>query len=147
LPDGARLLRIQEVAEAVGLTPRTIRYYEEVGLLAPAARSEGAYRLYDADDVERLAYIKAMRDDAGFSLGEIGALLEDEAARNRSRERYLASTDPDERRRILESTAERLERQASTLTAKRDRLGAMVQAVRDRQARVRRRIAELEGGR
>src|SRR3990172_5193715 len=76
-----RLLRIQEVAELVGLTTRSIRYYEEVGLLKPAGRTEGDYRQYDADDIERLRFIKAMRDDAGFSLAEIGQLLEDEQAR------------------------------------------------------------------
>ena len=63
-PTGARLLRIQEVATELGLTPRSIRYYEELGLLSPAARSQGAYRLYDASDVERLRFIKALRDDA-----------------------------------------------------------------------------------
>ncbi|HEY0444396.1 MAG TPA: MerR family transcriptional regulator, partial [Candidatus Limnocylindrales bacterium] len=49
-----RLLRINEVAEELGLTTRTIRYSEELGLLRPAARSEGSYRLFDADDLERL---------------------------------------------------------------------------------------------
>ena len=49
-----RLLRIAEVGELLGMTARAIRYYEELGLLEPAARSDGAYRLYDADDVERL---------------------------------------------------------------------------------------------
>src|SRR5436309_10001686 len=82
------LLRIQEVAAALGLTARTIRYYEELGLLTPAARSEGDYRLYDADDVERLRFIKDLRDDAGFSLAEISQLLEDEAARTRFRARF-----------------------------------------------------------
>ena len=69
------LLRIQAVADQVGLTPRSIRYYEEIGLMKPAARSDGAYRLYDADDVARLQFIKALRDETGFSLGEIGQLL------------------------------------------------------------------------
>ena len=77
-----RLLRIQEVAADTGLTPRAIRYYEELGLLAPAARSDGAYRLYDAEDLERLRFIRGLRDDAGFSLAEIGQLLEDEQARD-----------------------------------------------------------------
>ena len=90
----APLLRIQEVAADVGLTARAIRYYEELGLLKPAARSEGAYRLYDADDLERLRFIKGLRDDAGFSLTEIGQLLEDEAARARNRERFRSTTDP-----------------------------------------------------
>ena len=89
-----RLLRIAEVADEVGLTTRAIRYYEELGLLAPAARSDGAYRLYDADDVARLRTIKGLRDDAGFSLAEIGQLMEDEAARARDRARFRATDDP-----------------------------------------------------
>ena len=78
-----RLMRIQEAAAEVGLTPRSVRYYEEMGLLRPAARSDGDYRLYDETDVERLGFIKGLRDDAGFSLAEIAQLLEDEAARER----------------------------------------------------------------
>src|SRR5512142_717211 len=74
-------LRIHEVADLVGLTPRSIRYYEEMGLLSPSARSQGAYRLFDHLDVERLRFIKGLRDDAGFSIAEIRTLLEDEAAR------------------------------------------------------------------
>src|SRR5665811_1127517 len=76
-PPGPRLLRIQEVAAETGLTPRSIRYYEEFGLLRPAARSQGDYRLYDTSDLERLRFIRELRDDAGFSLAQIGLLLED----------------------------------------------------------------------
>jgi DNA-binding transcriptional MerR regulator len=142
-----RLLRIHEVSELVGLTSRTIRYYEEVGLLEPAARSEGAYRLYDEDDLERLHYIKAMRDDAGFSLAEIGTLLEDEQARSHSRERYLATTDHEERRTILEASAARLDRQVVSLRTKRDRIDAMIDDVEQRRSRVERRLADLETAR
>src|ERR1700704_1458273 len=95
------LLRIQEVSAETGLTTRTIRYYEELGLLKPAARSEGSYRLFDPDDLERLRFIKGLRDDAGFSLAEIGQLLEDEAARTRNRDRFRSTNDPDERRALL----------------------------------------------
>ena len=98
-PAAVPLLRIQQVAADVGLTTRSIRYYEELGLLKPAARSEGSYRLYDDDDLERLRFIKGLRDDAGFSLAEIGQLLEDEAARARNRERFRSTNDPDERTR------------------------------------------------
>ena len=90
----ARLLRIQEVAAELGLTTRSIRYYEEIGLLEPAARSDGDYRLYDADDLDRLRYIKGLRDDAGFSLAEIAQLLEDETARARNRARFRETHDP-----------------------------------------------------
>src|SRR4029078_8552558 len=89
-----RLLKIQEVSAETGLTPRSIRYYEVVGLLEPAGRSEGAYRLYDASDLERVRTIKELRDEAGFSLAQIGQLLEDEAARERNRERFRTSHDP-----------------------------------------------------
>ena len=59
-----------------------------MGLLEPAARSDGDYRLYDASDLERLQFIRSLRDDAGFSLAQIGQLLEDDAARERNRERF-----------------------------------------------------------
>src|SRR5207344_865944 len=91
-PAEPRLLRINEVAAELGLTTRSIRYYEEVGLLEPAGRSDGDYRLYDPSDVERLRFIKGLRDDAGFSLAQIGQLLEDEDARERNRERLAHTT-------------------------------------------------------
>ncbi len=89
------LLKINEVAAVTGLTTRAIRYYEEIGLLEPAARSDGAYRLYDASDLERLQFIRSLRDDAGFSLAQIGQLLEDETARERNRERLQSTADPE----------------------------------------------------
>ena len=112
-----RLLRIQEVSAETGLTPRTIRYYEELGLLAPAARSDGSYRLYDADDLERLRFIRGLRDDAGFSLAEIGQLLEDEQARTRNREHFRATADPAERRAlVLDNLARGLHRAGHDVT-------------------------------
>src|SRR5258706_8933599 len=88
-----RLLRIQEVAAEVGATTRAIRYYEEIGLLQPAARSEGDYRLYDQSDLERIRHIRELRDSAGFSLAEIGQLLEDEDGRAANRAAYQATDD------------------------------------------------------
>jgi MerR family transcriptional regulator, repressor of the yfmOP operon len=144
-PDVA-LLRIQEVAGETGLTPRSIRYYEEVGLLEPAARSEGAYRLYDESDLERLRAIKELRDEAGFSLAQIGQLLEDDAVRERNRERFRASHDPKERRAILEDARSRVDRQIDTLEAKAGRLAAMIEAARDRRKHLDRHLAEIDGG-
>src|SRR6476660_9325753 len=121
-----RLLRINEVAAEIGLTTRTIRYYEEVGLLAPAARSDGDYRLYDASDLDRLRFIRDLRDDAGFSLAQIRQLLEDEAARERNRARLRATTDPVERREYLREAEERILRQVALLDAKAARLAIMI---------------------
>jgi DNA-binding transcriptional MerR regulator len=139
-----RLLRIQEVAAEVGLTARSIRYYEELGLLKPAARSEGAYRLYDSDDVERLRFIKGLRDDAGFSLAEIGQLLEDEDARTRNRERLRATADPDERRVIFQESSARIDHQVAILRAKIERLEAMVREAEDRRAHIADHIREID---
>ena len=140
------LLKIQEVAAETGLTPRSIRYYEEVGLLEPAARSEGAYRLFDASDLERLRYIKELRDEAGFSLAQIGQLLEDEATRERNRERFRASQDPGERRAILEDARDRVDHQIAILEGKAQRLTAMIEAARTRRQHLVRHLAELDGG-
>jgi MerR family transcriptional regulator, repressor of the yfmOP operon len=142
----APLLKIQEVAAETALTPRSIRYYEEMGLLEPAARSEGAYRLYDQSDLERLRYIKELRDEAGFSLAQIGQLLEDEAARERNRERFRSTHDPQERRAILEDARRRVDRQIETLEAKADRLAAMIESARARRGHLDSHLVELEGG-
>ena len=67
-------MQIGEVAEQIGLSLRTIRYYEEVGLAVPSARSEGGFRLYAAEDVERLRVIMQMKP-LGFTLEEMRELL------------------------------------------------------------------------
>jgi DNA-binding transcriptional MerR regulator len=134
------------VAAETGLTPRSIRYYEEIGLLRPAARSQGAYRLYDASDLERLGFIRGLRDDAGFSLAEIALLLEDEDARIRDRARFRAAGDAAEKRAILRDLIERMDRQVTTLTEKARRLGAMIEAAESRRAHLRAHLAEVEGG-
>ena len=140
------LLRIQEVAAETGLTTRTIRYYEELGLLKPAARSEGSYRLFDPDDLERLRFIKGLRDDAGFSLAEIGQLLEDDLVRARNRSRFRATTDQAERRAILEDALGRVDRQVATLRTKRDRLEAMIAEAHARREHLESHLTEIDAG-
>jgi MerR family transcriptional regulator, repressor of the yfmOP operon len=140
------LLRIQEVAAETGLTTRTIRYYEELGLLKPAARSEGSYRLFDPDDLERLRFIKGLRDDAGFSLAEIGQLLEDDLARVRNRSRFRSTTDTTERRAILHDALGRVDRQVATLKTKIDRLEAMIAEAHARRAHLENHLAEIDAG-
>jgi DNA-binding transcriptional MerR regulator len=150
MPDPAppeRLLRINEVAAELGLTTRSIRYYEEMGLLAPAARSDGDYRLYDPSDIDRLRFIKRLRDDAGFSLAQIGQMLEDEAVRVRNRERLAHTTDPAERRIYLTEAEARVERQIALLQDKAGSLAAMIADAEARLTRIRAGIADLEDDR
>jgi DNA-binding transcriptional MerR regulator len=67
--------QIGEVAERVGLSLRTIRYYEEIGLVTPSGRTEGGFRLYTDADVERLELVKALKP-VGMSLESLGELIE-----------------------------------------------------------------------
>ncbi|GAA0979876.1 MerR family transcriptional regulator [Nocardiopsis tropica] len=71
---GEDRMQIGEVAERTGLSLRTIRYYGEVGLVEPSARSKGGFRLYTGADVERLLLVKRMKP-LEFSLEEMRDLL------------------------------------------------------------------------
>ena len=70
----SELMQIGQVAERTGLSLRTIRWYEEEGLVVPTARTEGGFRLYSADDVARLEVIKRMKP-LGFAVEEMRELL------------------------------------------------------------------------
>jgi DNA-binding transcriptional MerR regulator len=69
-----RPMQIGELAERTGLSIRTLRHYDEIGLLRPSARSEGGFRLYTADDESRLLLIRRMKP-LGYSLEQMGELL------------------------------------------------------------------------
>ncbi|MFV2084602.1 MerR family transcriptional regulator [Micromonospora sp. LOL_021] len=69
------LMQIGEVAERTGLSLRTIRYYEEVGIVVPSARSQGGFRLYTQADVDRLLVVKRMKP-VELTLDQIRELLE-----------------------------------------------------------------------
>jgi DNA-binding transcriptional MerR regulator len=71
--DSSALLTVRDAAERLQVTPRTLKYYEERGLVTPS-RSEGRYRLYDDEDIERFARILRLRS-LGFSLHGITEML------------------------------------------------------------------------
>lgn len=90
--------QIGQVAETVGLSLRTIRHYEEVGLVPPSGRSAGGFRLYTDDDIERLRLVKHMKP-LDFSLEQMRELLD-------ARDRLAAGIDdPEERARTYERLA------------------------------------------
>src|SRR6266567_6162740 len=84
---------IEQVASRTGFTKRTLRYYEEVGLLPPTGRTEGNYRRYSEEDIQRLERIKNLRDLMGFSLADIRELLEADDERGQIKVAYQHETE------------------------------------------------------
>ena len=92
-------MRIGEVAELTGTTPRTIRYYEEIGLLSGGtAREIGKHRCYTQADVERIKEIVRLKDLLGLSLEQLSQLLEAETARADIRREFQETDDPERQR-------------------------------------------------
>ena len=87
------LYTIEQVSARTGLTKRTLRYYEEVGLLPPTGRTEGNYRRYNEEDIERLERIKKLRDLLGFTLADIRKLLNAEDEREQIKVAYQHETE------------------------------------------------------
>jgi MerR family transcriptional regulator, repressor of the yfmOP operon len=137
-PERERLLRIGEVAERTSTTPRTIRYYEEIGLLPEAEdRASGKRRLYTDADVERLQELIRLRELLNLSLEELKRLVEAESARAGLRERWQHTDDPVEQREILEQSLLHIGDQLRLVRARQDELHRLERELRAKQRRVR----------
>ena len=139
-------LRIGEVADRTGTTPRTIRYYEEIGLL-PAApgREPGSHRIYGEDDVERLQELLSLKDLLGISLDELRELAAAESARAALREEFRSDgvTDP-RRREIVGEAIGHIGRQRELVRKRRKELERLDRELNDRRRLLQRRLRELE---
>jgi|SRR5579875_60940 DNA-binding transcriptional MerR regulator len=114
----APLYTIEQVATRTGMTKRTLRYYEEVGLLPPTGRTEGNYRRYSEADIERLERIKKLRDLLGFSLNDIRNLLEADDERGQIKEAYRQETEAAAKIAQLERADELLREQLHIIEQK-----------------------------
>jgi DNA-binding transcriptional MerR regulator len=141
-------LRIGEVARRVGTTPRTIRYYEEIGLLpAEDERESGRHRLYGERDVQRLRDTLRLKELLGVSLDELKALLEAEEARAALREEWQHG-DPgaDRRREMLRESLGHLDRQLALVRRRRDEIAQLAGELTAKRRRVARRLRSLQDG-
>jgi DNA-binding transcriptional MerR regulator len=92
-------LQIGEVADRTGVTQRTLRFYEERGLLKPPSRLEGGFRLYSNEDILRVEQIKRLQNLLGLTLAEIKDMVEGEEIRSEMRATYRPDLQPEERLR------------------------------------------------
>ena len=111
-------MNIGQAARHSGLSAKMIRYYESIGLLKPAHRSDSGYRLYSDDDLHTLAFIKRSRD-LGFSLEEVGKLL------TLWQDRQRASGDV---KALAREHVEQLNHKIRELTGLRDTLQELVES-------------------
>lgn len=139
-------LRIGDLARLVGTTTRTIRYYEEMGLLPAAAqRPSGSHRVYTAVDVERLRELMRLKDLLGVSLVELKALLAAEEARAEVRAQLRREdVDAARRRELLTEALGHLDRQLELVRHRAQELQKLDRELDERRKRVRRKIRELD---
>jgi MerR family transcriptional regulator, repressor of the yfmOP operon len=143
----SRPLRIGEVAREVGTTPRTIRYYEEIGLLPGAAdRPSGGHRNYTSADVDRLRELIRLRDLLGVSLEELQELVEAEEARAVLRREFQESDDPERRGEILRQSLGHIDRQLELVRGRKRELERLEEELASRRRRIKRRLAEQAAG-
>ena len=124
----APYLQIGEVADRTGVTQRTLRFYEERGLLKPPSRMDGGFRLYSDDDVARVEQIKRMQSLLGLTLAEIKEMVEAEEVREELNATYRPDRPLDERIQRVAKRIEVTQRQFDIISTK---LGAMIEMRKD----------------
>jgi len=139
------VLRIGELAHRTGVTTRTLRYWEELGLLRPSGHRTGGERLYLPTDMARVTRIRDLQELLGFSLAEVRVVLETEDvdALDRARSEFRwGDADPARRRQLLD---EAIEANAHLLIRLDDTL-SRIRAFRDERAAKGERLTELRTG-
>jgi DNA-binding transcriptional MerR regulator len=137
------MIRIGEVAERTGMTTRTIRYYEEIGLLEGGDRRKGEHRLYDDADVERLQELTRLRDLLNLSLEELKQLVEAEEARAAIRRRFAATDSDAERLRLLDAALPHVDTQLELVRRRKRELEGLEGELVDKRRRILARRREL----
>jgi MerR family transcriptional regulator, repressor of the yfmOP operon len=139
-------LRIGDVARAVGTTPRTIRYYEEIGLLPEApTRPAGQHRLYTQAEVERLQEVMRLKHLLGVSLEELKTLLTAEEARAEVRAQLRREdVEPQRRRELLGEALGHIDRQLDLVRHRAAELSRLEDELSETRKRVKRKIREQD---
>lgn len=142
--DADRSMRIGEVARAVGTTPRTIRYYEELGLLGPdPGRESGKHREYSERDVDRLRELIRLKQLLGVSLEELKELAEAEEARSALRQEWHhGHPDAARQRQILVQALAHIDRQLELVRARASEIAKLDASLSERREGLAERLSE-----
>ena len=136
-------LRIGEIAERSGVTPRTIRYYEELGLLPRSEREQGKHRIYTEVDVERLCQLTRLRDLLGLSLEELRSMITAEDVRADIRRRFHETDSREEQLALLDEALPHIEAQLALVRRRVAALQELESELVERRKRVQRRRRDL----
>jgi DNA-binding transcriptional MerR regulator len=136
-------LQIGEVAERTSVTQRTLRFYEEKGLLRPPTRMDGGFRLYSEQDVKRVEHIRRLQDLLGVALAEIKEMVEAEEVLRELRAQYRPDSAIDEKRRQLERAIEVVQAQFAIVKQKTEQLEEMKAQLKERLKTFDRWMKEL----
>jgi DNA-binding transcriptional MerR regulator len=141
-----RGLRIGELARRAGTTARTIRYYEDFGLLPGAPeRDAGQHRLYGESDVERVQQVLRLKDLLGLSLDELRHVIEAEEARGALRaEWHEGDPSPRRRRQIADEALGHIASQLALLRRRREKLDELERELEAKRETLRERLRELD---
>jgi DNA-binding transcriptional MerR regulator len=131
-------LQIGEVAERTSVTQRTLRFYEEKGLLKPPTRMEGGFRLYSEADIQRIERIKRLQQLLGFSLAEIKEMVDAEEVKMQLRAEYRPEAGLAQKKAQLVRAIDVTERQHALIRQK-------VDALKDMQSKLEERLATFHG--
>jgi DNA-binding transcriptional MerR regulator len=126
---------IGEAAAQAGVSTRTLRYYEELGLLVPSARSPGGARRYSIADVQRLHRIRQLQELMGFNLDEIGEILAAEDELQRLREEFRAGQPPHRQEEIVARALELNAQLRAQVKAKQTNLQTFLTDLEDKARR------------
>ncbi|HEY4669939.1 MAG TPA: MerR family transcriptional regulator [Tepidiformaceae bacterium] len=118
-------LQIGEAAARSELTQRTLRYYEEKGLLRPPTRMDGGFRLYSSEDMARLERIKELKELLGFSLADIKEMLEAEDVKMQIRAEWRKEADASEKAPAMRKARELTKHQIDLIDQKMWKMSEM----------------------
>jgi len=136
--------QIGEVAERTGVTQRTLRFYEEKGLLTPSERMEGGFRLYSDQDVERIEMIKKLQGLLNLSLADIKDMVEAEEIRAQIRATFSPDRTLPARRERVTKVIAAVRRQLEIVETKLTALEEMRHDLRDRLTNVETRLEQID---